>query len=123
MRDTWDNYLPSPSRNSQFELTCTPKLLDRFVQSSIQSVETQLPEAKRNEHPLPIETDMMQIPSDATVEILLNQSSQILIGKPELYADWEQKAVEALGFPFPGYLLTPFLRAYNWYRFRGSGHY
>jgi hypothetical protein len=41
----------------------------------------------------------MQIPSDATLEILLNQGGQILLKKPERYTDWEQKAVEALRFP------------------------
>ena len=99
LRDIWNDYLRTLSRNSQFELTCAPELLDRLVQSSIQSIETYLPEAKRYERPLPIEADLMQIPSDATLEILLNQGGQILLKKPERYTDWEQKAVKALRFP------------------------
>ncbi|MBM3118985.1 MAG: hypothetical protein FJ006_05445 [Chloroflexi bacterium] len=99
LHDIWNDYLQTLNRSSQFELTCASELLDRLVQCSVRSIETHLPEAERYEHPLPIETDLMQIPSDATLEILLNQGGQILLKKPEQYTDWEQKAVESLMFP------------------------
>jgi len=96
VRNTWNDYTRTVGRSSQFELTCALELLDRLVQSSVQSIETRLPEAKRYEHPLPVQTGLTEIPSDATLEILLNQGGQILLTKPECYADWEQEAFEAL---------------------------
>jgi hypothetical protein len=94
--DIWNDYVRMRSKNSQFELTCASELLDRLIQTSVQSIETCLPEATRYEHPLPVQTGLVEIHSDATLEILLNQGGQILLTKPERYADWEQKAFEAL---------------------------
>lgn len=100
VHDTWNDYTRTLGRSSQFELTCAPELLDRLVQTSMQSIETRLPEAKRYEHPLPIQTGSVEIPSDATLEILLNQGGQILLTKPDCYEDWEKEALQVLKSPY-----------------------
>lgn len=92
----WNECASSINKNAVFDLVCPPNLLQRLVQTATDDIKNLLPQSPRYNHPIPDETKMFEIPSNVTLEDILNRGSRILLTKPDTYGTWEKKALETL---------------------------
>ncbi len=95
-RNAWNAHMNALSRNAEFELVCADALLDRVAEAALRNIEEFLPEVRRYEKPLPVVSDIEQIPLNGSLENVLNIGAKILLLNPDRYADWEKEALEVL---------------------------
>lgn len=94
----WENYTKDYTKEYDFKLICSEALLDLIVEAAISNIQNFLPNCHRYEFPLQGNSQLQEIPLDASLEYILNRGANILLTCPECYADWETKAFKTLGF-------------------------
>ena len=94
--NAWSSCVGSVNKNSVFDLVCPSNLLRRLVQVAITDIGSCLPQTRRYDFPLPDEANLLVMPSNTTLEDILNQGGKILFTKPDSYGAWEKKAMETL---------------------------
>lgn len=95
-RDTWQAYQQRQPGSAVYDLTCPSDLLDRLVKAAIQTIQQYLPMTRRYSKALPTESEIEQLPANASLEEILNQGAKLLLTRPEQYAQWETRAYQML---------------------------
>jgi hypothetical protein len=97
-RHAWENYTKDYQQEYDFKLVCAEPLIERIVEAAISNIQDLLPNSQRYEVSLPNNSEVEQIPLDASLEDILNRAATILLSCPDCYPDWEAKAFNVLGF-------------------------
>lgn len=97
MRQAWNKYTEDHTKEYDFNLICSEAVLDIIVETSISEIQNFLPDSNRYETSLLENSQIQEIPLNASLEDILNWGAYILITCPECYVDWEIKAFKTLG--------------------------
>lgn len=82
--------------NTDFQNICDTKLLDRIVQSSIDSIKKLPIEIREYSFPIPDITEIESFNFDTDIIMLFICAEKMLYFSPEKYTAWEQQAIQGL---------------------------
>jgi hypothetical protein len=94
----WEKYTKAYTQEYDFKVICSEDLLNLIVEAAISDIHNFLPNSHRYEVSLSDNSQIQEIPLDASLEDILNQAAHILLTCPECYEAWEAKAFKTLGF-------------------------